>query len=85
LRTTPELQVCNRFYQRQGAAVTNFGARLPSPQSALARATLKDPYLFDFLGLSDEAQEREVESSLVRHSTPFRLELGGDVTDEGDS
>lgn len=29
--------------QRQGAAVTNFEARLPSPHSALAQETLKDP------------------------------------------
>lgn len=75
-RTTLELHIRNRLHQRQGAAVTNFEARLPSPQSALARETLKDPYLFDFLGLGDEAHEREIESGLVRHITRFLLELG---------
>ena len=62
--------------QRQGAAVSNFIARLPSPDSALAHDTLKDPYLFDFLGLGDDAQEREIESGLIRHITRFLLELG---------
>jgi hypothetical protein len=37
---------------------------------------LKDPYRFDFLGLTNEAQEREIEHALVRHVTEFLLELG---------
>jgi hypothetical protein len=49
---------------------------LPAPQSDLARESIKDPYRFDFLGLSDEAQEREIEHALVRHVTEFLLELG---------
>ncbi len=62
--------------QRQGQAVTNFGARLPAPDSGLAHDTLKDPYLFDFLGLGHDAHEREIETALVRHITRFLLELG---------
>lgn len=75
-RTTLELNIRNRLRQRQGAAVSNFIARLPSPDSALAHDTLKDPYLFDFLGLGDDAHEREIESGLIRHITRFLLELG---------
>lgn len=37
---------------------------------------MRDPYRFDFLGLTDEAQEREIEHALVRHVTEFLLELG---------
>jgi predicted nuclease of restriction endonuclease-like (RecB) superfamily len=37
---------------------------------------LKDPYHFDFLGLGDEAHERDIESALIRHVTRFLLELG---------
>ena len=55
---------------------TNFEASLPKPQSDLARESIKDPYRFDFLGLTDEAQEREVEHALVKHVTEFLLELG---------
>ncbi len=75
-RTTLELNIRNRLRERQGRAVTNFDARLPAPHSELAHETLKDPYLFDFLGLGDEAQEREIENALVRHIIKFLLELG---------
>lgn len=75
-RATLELQIRNQLYLRQANAVTNFAARLPPPHSELARETLKDPYLFDFLGLGDEAQERDIENALIRHITRFLLELG---------
>lgn len=75
-RTTLELQIRNRLHERQGQAVTNFEARLPAPHSQLAHETLKDPYLFDFLGLGDEAHERDIENALMRHITRFLLELG---------
>ena len=61
---------------RFGKAVTNFDLRLPKPQSDLARESLKDPYRFDFLGLTNDAQEREIEAALIQHVTTFLLELG---------
>lgn len=75
-RTTLELNIRNRLHERQGQAVTNFSVRLPAPNSELAHETLKDPYLFDFLGLGNDAQERDIENALVRHITRFLLELG---------
>jgi predicted nuclease of restriction endonuclease-like (RecB) superfamily len=75
-RNVLAMQIETRRLERQGAATTNFEASLPKPQSDLARESLKDPYRFDFLGLSDEAHEREVEHALVRHVTEFLLELG---------
>ncbi len=75
-RATLELSIRNRLHERQGQAVTNFGSRLPAPQSELALETLKDPYLFDFLGLGENAHERDIENALVRHITRFLLELG---------
>ncbi|CDS55250.1 Putative cytoplasmic protein [Polaromonas sp. CG9_12] len=70
------MQIETRLLERSGKAVTNFVASLPRPQSDLARESLKDPYRFDFLGLTDKAQEREVENALVKHVTEFLLELG---------
>ncbi|MHC4887319.1 MAG: PDDEXK nuclease domain-containing protein [Planctomycetota bacterium] len=70
------MQIESRLLEREGTAVTNFEERLPQPQSDLARESLKDPYRFDFLGLAEEAQEREIENALVRHVTEFLLELG---------
>ena len=63
-------------HKRQGEAITNFGQRLPSPQSDLARQLLKDPYIFDFLTLEEPFHERELETGLVRHLEKFLLELG---------
>ncbi len=70
------MQIETRLFERSGTAITNFEDRLPKPQSDLARESLKDPYRFDFLGLTEEAQEREIENALVRHVTEFLLELG---------
>jgi predicted nuclease of restriction endonuclease-like (RecB) superfamily len=70
------MQIETRLLSRSGSAVTNFSASLPKPQSDLARESLKDPYRFDFLGLTEEAHEREIENALVTHVTEFLLELG---------
>lgn len=70
------MQIETRLMERSGQAISNFSAALPKPQSDLARESLKDPYRFDFLGLTDEAQEREIEHALVKHVTEFLLELG---------
>ena len=75
-RATLEVQIRHRLHERQGQAITNFSTRLPATHSQLAHETLKDPYLFDFLGLGDDAHEREIENALVRHITKFLLELG---------
>lgn len=75
-RLNLELNIQNCLFQRQGAAVNNFALRLPSPASSLAQSALKDPYFFDFLGLGDDAHEREIENGLIRHIMHFLLELG---------
>jgi predicted nuclease of restriction endonuclease-like (RecB) superfamily len=66
----------SRAHDRQGRAVTNFEHSLPSPQSDLARKTLKDPYIFDFVTFDEPFRERELETGLVRHLERFLLELG---------
>jgi predicted nuclease of restriction endonuclease-like (RecB) superfamily len=70
------LQIEAGLHRRQGKAVTNFKRTLPDPQSDLAQQLLKDPYNFDFMMLSKDAQERELESGLVGHIRQFLLELG---------
>ena len=70
------LQIESRLLERSGQAVTNFPVTLPHPQSDLAHESIKDPYRFDFLGLTDASQEREIEHALVKHVTEFLLELG---------
>ncbi|UUX93282.1 PDDEXK nuclease domain-containing protein [Methanoplanus endosymbiosus] len=69
-------QIESRLYERDGRAITNFSSALPAPQSDLAQQILKDPYKFDFLSLSPEYTERELEKGLIEHITQFLLELG---------
>jgi len=75
-RAVLEMQIESRLHERQGKATTNFSRTLPPPQSDLAQALLKDPYHFDFLTLSDTAQERDVERGLLEQIRRFLLELG---------
>jgi predicted nuclease of restriction endonuclease-like (RecB) superfamily len=75
-RNVLELQIESGLYRRQGKAQTNFTATLPAPQSDLAQQVLKDPYNFDFLTLSKDAREKELEAGLLEHLRKFLLELG---------
>jgi predicted nuclease of restriction endonuclease-like (RecB) superfamily len=75
-RNVMVMQIETRSLERQGQAVDNFAHSLPAPRSDLARESLKDPYRFDFLGLGEEAQERDIENALIGHVTEFLLELG---------
>ena len=69
-------QIDTNLFSRQGKTISNFKDKLPSHQYELTQQTLKDPYIFDFLGIGNEAHERELESSLIRHMEKFLVELG---------
>ncbi|MAD46344.1 MAG: hypothetical protein CMH98_15180 [Oceanospirillaceae bacterium] len=69
-------QMENQLWQRTGSTVTNFEQTLPAVQSDLAQQTLKDPYVFDFLTLTEDYNEHELEKELVSHISQFLLELG---------
>ena len=75
-RNVLAIHIERRLLEREGKAASNFDSQLPKPQSDLARESLKDPYLFDFLGLGLEAGERAIEDAIVQHITRFLLELG---------
>ena len=49
---------------------------MPKPQSDLANELLKDQYVFDFLEISEQAKEKDVEQGLVKNLMKFLLELG---------
>ncbi len=75
-RAVLEHQIESNLYTRTGIAVTNFETTLPKPQSDLAKQTIKDPYNFDFLTLTEDYNEKELEKELVTQITNFLLELG---------
>lgn len=66
----------SKAHLRQGKAVSNFSLTLPDLQSDLAQQSLKDPYIFDFLTLTEHFNERELEIELIKHLEKFLLELG---------
>ena len=70
------MQVETGLYDRQGSAVTNFEQTLPKAQSDLTKQILKDPYSFEFLSLTEDSVERDLERALVSHIREFLLELG---------
>lgn len=70
------MQIEARLLERSSNLVSNFPDTLPAPQSDLAHEALKDPYRFDFLGLTEAAHERDIENALMQHVTDFLLELG---------
>lgn len=69
-------QIETRLHQRSGKAVTNFDRTLPGPQGELAQQLTKDPYLFDFLSVTEPKLERDLEQALIDHVIGFLLELG---------
>ena len=75
-RAVLTVQIESDLFGRQGKAISNFAGTLAPPQSDLAQQSLKDPYLFDFLTLHEDAVERDLELGLVDHIQKFLLELG---------
>jgi predicted nuclease of restriction endonuclease-like (RecB) superfamily len=68
--------VMGQAMERTGSAPSNFAELLPSPDSELAQQTAKDPYSFEFLGLSGEVAERDLEQQLTDRIVETLRELG---------
>ena len=68
--------IMNQSMQRTGAAPSNFTRQLSSPDSELAQQVAKDPYAFEFLGLSGEVAERDLEQALTDRIVDTLRELG---------
>ena len=69
-------QIKIQLHRRVGAAPSNFEVAVPDSESELVQQMVKDPYNFEFLGLSDAHSERELEDSLVAQVRDFLLEMG---------
>lgn len=76
--TVLKIQIENGLFQRQieKQKVSNFTTTLPKPQSDLANYLLKDPYIFDLVGVKERVDERDIEKQLVGHVTRYLLEMG---------
>ena len=59
---------------------TSFDQTLPEEIRLQAKLAIKDEYTFDFLELSDEHSEYELEQSILKNIRAFLIEMGGDFT-----
>ena len=69
-------QIALRLHERQGSALTNFAAALEPADADRALQATKDPYVFEFLELAEDAHERDLEQALIADIQKFLLELG---------
>ncbi|WP_434612350.1 hypothetical protein [Arthrobacter sp. A5] len=60
-----EHQIDIRLHECSGKAITNFKATLPPSDSDLVQQLTKDPYVFDFVSMTDQHNERDLEAQLV--------------------
>ena len=54
--------------------------KLPTERRVQAKLAVKDEYKFDFMELSPEYSEHELEMQLVNNIRSFLIEMGGDFT-----
>lgn len=80
-------QIEGKLYERQAVAnkTTNFTETLPTPESDLANQLIKDPYSFDFLTLSEDHKEKDLQCGLIKYLRDFLLELGVGFAFVGDN
>ena len=73
-----EYHIETKTYQRQVVAekTSNYERLLPSPFSELAKESLKNPYVFDFIEKRKGIIEREIEQELVAKIAKTVMELG---------
>jgi predicted nuclease of restriction endonuclease-like (RecB) superfamily len=75
-RKVLQAQIATDLRGRHGSALSSFDRALPPPDSELVRDAIKDPYNFEFLSLSAEARERDLELALLNDIQSFLMEMG---------
>ena len=70
-------QIENQSYEKALLGQTNFDKALTPALRAQAKLAVKDEYTFDFLELSDEHSERELERALIARIEHFLRAMGG--------
>ncbi|WP_414545992.1 PDDEXK nuclease domain-containing protein [Nostoc sp. CCY0012] len=74
-------QLIDTAKQRAAVAITtNINSLLPQDEQLSPNISLKDPYILDFLELSDRYLEKDIEDAILREIEQFLLELGAGFT-----
>jgi predicted nuclease of restriction endonuclease-like (RecB) superfamily len=69
-------QIDSQLYQRSPNLSNNFAVTLSTENFPPLQEHFKERYILDFLDLSTQAQEKELEEALTQHITQFLIELG---------
>jgi predicted nuclease of restriction endonuclease-like (RecB) superfamily len=75
-RVILEHQIELGLYKRQGKTISNFEGSIEPKDLEAVNSAFKDPYIFDFLNLSSDLKERDLEQALIDNITSFLLEMG---------
>lgn len=70
-------QIENQSYEKTLMNQTNFDQVVPPRLRVQAKLAVKDEYIFDFLELGEEHEERELEHAIVHRVERFLAEMGG--------
>lgn len=73
-------QIENKSFEKYLLNQTNFDETVPEKIQDQAKLAVKDSYTFDFLELSEQHSEYELEIALVKNIRQFLLEMGNDFT-----
>ena len=73
-------QIAQKTYEKWLLNQTNFQETVSEERRVKALLAVKDDYNFDFIGLPNEASERELEDALVANITKLLAEMGGYFT-----
>ena len=76
-RKVLEHHIATGLRGRTGAAPNNFPAHLDPVDADVAGELVKDPYVFDFLGLDGHVSERQLEDALMDRLQDTLREFGG--------
>ena len=67
----------NKTYEKYLLNQTNFEETIPDKYINQAKLAIKDENIFDFMELSEQHSERELERSLIKNMRNFLEEMGG--------
>ncbi|MDR1998100.1 MAG: PDDEXK nuclease domain-containing protein [Candidatus Margulisbacteria bacterium] len=70
-------QIENQSYEKTLLNQTNFSKTLPAKIKGQAQLAVRDEYTFDFLELSDEHREKDLERAMIAKVNQFLIEMGG--------
>ncbi len=73
-------QIENKTFQKTIINQNNFSETIHIEEQSNAMLSLKDDYTFDFLELSNEHSEYQLEQAILRNIRKFLIEMGGDFT-----